>query len=148
VSSISQVARISSLVVASILLASCQLRARLAIAEESTATNLVFVLSDWGGSKPGKLQSVYVSRCIEDGSNFPVEKEHVWVARATDPSSAPLLGRIAYGQVVGLTTSVTAEALAPGCYIARAWADFPDPRQGIAVFRVNDDGLVAVRDDA
>jgi hypothetical protein len=133
---------------ATILLASCQLRARLTIAEESTPDNLVFILSDWGGSKPGKLQSVYVFRCIEDGSNFPVQKEQVWAARAPNRSGAPLLGRIKYGQVDGLITSVSAEAIVPGCYIARVYADFPDPRQGIAVFRVDTNGQIGMRDDA
>ena len=138
----------SSLLIAAILLASCQLSARLTIAEGSTPTNLVFVLTDWEGSKPGKLHSVYVSRCIEDGPNFPIEKEHVWVALATDLSSAPELGRITYGSVVGLTTTVSAETIVPGCYIARAYANFPDSRQGIAVFRVDANGRIDARDDA
>jgi len=130
----------------------CSLAARLVLAPESTRDRVVFVLSDWSESKPGRLDGIYVYRCIEapapfPGSGparFPGQGELVWAAHTTKDAEAPRLGRIAYGESLpGLITSQEPAALEPGCYIAHAYARFPDMRAGLLVFRVSREGKVA-----
>jgi hypothetical protein len=131
------------------LLAACQERGRLVVLPGATGDNLAFVLSAWSDESPGKLHAVYVSRCIERGLNFPQETERVWSAQVKDGTESPTVGQFAYGKnLAGLLTSFGPEAITPGCYIARAYADFPDPRVAVAVFRVAPNGNITSLSDA
>jgi len=130
-------------------LAACQERARLSIAPNSTAANLSFVLSAWSDDTPGRLNAVYVAQCSEQSSEFPGANARVWAAWVKGGDEAPTVGQFAYGKdLAGLITVSGPEPLAPGCYIARAYADFPDPRLAVLIFRVTQDGQVAVVPDA
>ena len=132
------------------LLAACQAPARLVVARGSTASNLAFIFSAWSDSTPGRLRSVYVHRCIEPVPGFPEMGERVWSiwVHPDDASRAPTVGRIEYGRSFGvLRTGTEPQPLAPGCYIAQAWGDFPEMRGGVTVFRVSPFGEVT-SDDA
>src|SRR5438132_244365 len=83
-------------------LSACQLRARLEVAPESTIGDLVFILTAWSDETPGKLTSVSVYRCIERGQSFPLRGERVWAARVKPGAEAPIAGRFAYGQNLGM----------------------------------------------
>src|SRR5438270_8592003 len=121
---------INGLAVASVLaLASCSQVARLTLAPESTAQNIVFVLSAWSEPKPGYLSYVRVYTC--DERRAPAPGDHrtyryvpemgsiVWSAGTGRGADEPLVGRFNYGQdLVGLKTSEGPEPLQPGCYIA------------------------------
>ncbi len=132
-----------------ILLASCQMRARLSVAPGATGNNLAFILSAWSDETPGKLRYVYVNRCVERGSGFPEQKETVWSAGVKDTAESPVVGQFAYGKdFAGLITGYGPEPITPGCYIARVYAEFPDPRQAIAVFRVEFNGDITSLGDA
>ncbi len=130
-------------------LAACQEQARLSIAPSSTAGSLSFVLSAWSDRTPGKLNAVYVQRCAEPRSEFPGENERVWAAWVKNGEEAPTVGQFAYGKdLAGLITVAGPEPLVPGCYIARAYASFPDPRLAVLIFRITRDGQVASDPDA
>jgi hypothetical protein len=130
-------------------LAACQEQARLSIAPNSTAGSLSFVLSAWSEQTPGRLNAVYVQRCAEPRSELPGENERVWAAWVKNGDEAPTVGQFSYGKdLAGLITVSGPEPLVPGCYIARAYASFPDPRLAVLVFRVTQDGQVASAPDA
>ena len=126
-----------------VFLASCQLRAKLVVAPESTINNLYFVLSAWSEQTPGNLRAVYMYRCVEQGSQFPENGECLWATRVKDGEKPPVLGRFGYGHdIPGFATSQEPKPLRPGCYIVRAYADFPDPRSAVLVFRISSDGKI------
>ena len=132
-----------------VFLASCQMRARIGVAPDSTASNLTFVLSAWNDDTPGALAEIKVSRCIEHEGDFPVRGETVWLASVRDEARRPVVGRIEYGtDLGGLETLEGPTPLTTGCYIVSAYAMFPDPRGAVSVIRVQSDGAVSVDDDA
>jgi hypothetical protein len=124
------------------LLASCQLRARLLIADGSTADKLTFIVSAWSDNTPGKLDSAYVTSCVDRPGQFPAETTRVWAASAKTGADRPSAGRFSYGNVPGLTNNVEAKPLAPGCYVARVNAYFPDPRGAWLVFHITSSGAI------
>ena len=130
--------------VAGVLLTSCQSAGKLAIAPQSTKDNLVFVLSAWSDPTPGNLKAVYVSRCIERGREFPEFGERIWAASVAPGLDLPMVGRFTYGKnLAGLITSREPESLGSGCYIAQAYANFPDPRAAVIVFRISPEGGIS-----
>ena len=137
-------ARCVSVLVFGVLLSSCQSAGRLVVAPESTSENLVFVLSAWSDQTPGKLKAVYVYRCVERGREFPEFGERVWAASVLPEQESPSVGRFIYGKnLAGLTTSHGPERLSSGCYIAQAYANFPDPQSAVTVFRISPEGAVS-----
>lgn len=129
--------------IAVLALTACSMRARLTLTPDSTPEHMTFVLSAWWDSTPGRLQDVSVNRCVDRGSTFPESGEVVWSASLPDGAEAPVVGRFAYGQhLSGLTTSHEPMPLGPGCYIVRAYAKFPDTRQGVLVVRVSSAGKI------
>ena len=131
--------------VAGVLLTSCQSAGKLAIAPESTNDNLVFVLSARSDPTPGNLKSVYVSRCIGRGQEFREIGERVWAASVAPGLDSPLVGRFTYGKnLSGLITSHGPESLGSGCYIAQAYANFPDTRAAVIVFRISPEGVISI----
>lgn len=132
------------ILVVGIMFSSCQSAGKLVVAPESTIENIVFVLSAWSAQTPGKLKAVYVYRCIEHGREFPEFGERVWAASVTPGLESPMVGHFTYGKnFAGLTTSHGPERLASGCYIAQAYADFPDPRAAVTVFRISLEGVIS-----
>jgi len=128
---------------AGVVLSACQEQARLSIVPNSTAGNLSFVLSAWSEQAPGRLNAVYVAHCSEVGDEFPAGNERVWAAWAQGGADAPMVGQFSYGKdLAGLVTFSGPEPLVPGCYMARAYASFPDPRLAVLYFRVAQDGQV------
>lgn len=122
-------------------LASCQSAGKLVVAAGSTSESLVFVLSDWSEQKPGKLSSVDVYRCADRGDGLPETGELVWAASVKEGLEPPLVGIFSYGKNFGnLVTSEGPAQLSAGCYVARAYAAFPDPRSAVTQFRVEKDG--------
>lgn len=129
--------------VAAISLISCQSAGKLTIATESTPENLVFVLSAWSDQTPGNLQEVSVYRCVERGADFPDIGERVWSAHVMPDRESPLVGRFIYGrEFSGLTTTHGPERLGAGCYVARAYAKFPDTRSAVTIFKISPEGKV------
>jgi hypothetical protein len=129
--------------IAVLALAACSIRARLTLTPDSTPEHMTFSLSAWWDSTPGRLQDVSVHRCVNRGSTFPESGEVVWSASLADGAQAPLVGRFGYGQQLsGFTTSHEPVPLGPGCYIVRAYATFPDTRQGVLVVRVSSAGQI------
>jgi len=132
-------------------LTSCSEAARLTLAPESTAQNIVFVLSAWSESKPGHLLNIQVYRCDERRAPppgeqltyryFPERGAVVWSAGLERGADEPLVGRFTYGQdLAGFKAAEGPQPLGPGCYIATAAAGFPDVRIGAVLFRITADG--------
>jgi hypothetical protein len=140
--------RLATTIIVAALLSSCQLGARLAIVDGSTAAKLEFVLSEWSNTKPGRLEAIYVFSCVERLGKFPTPTGRVWSAHARKGSDTPEVGRFNYGHATSLTTDFEAQPLKPGCYVARAYAKFPDTRQGFVAFRVTAAGDVVVITDS
>jgi hypothetical protein len=138
-----------ALLCCTILLAACQLRARLSVAPNSTASDLTFVLSAWDDASPGTLAEFQVSRCIERGGRFPEAGETMWRASARSETGGPIVGRLRYGSDLDALNTVEGPIpLTAGCYIVRAYAAFPDPRAAVALIRVELDNTVSIDDDA
>ena len=139
--------RTALLLFVGLVLVACQERARLSIAPNSTAANLSFVLSAWSDDTPGRLNAAYVAvtRCPEQRSEFSGANERVWAAWVKGGDEAPVVGKFSYGKdLAGLVTVSGPQPLVTGCYIARAYADFPDPRLAVLIFRVTEDGQIAI----
>jgi hypothetical protein len=130
-------------VVASCFLISCQFTAKLEIKPGSSATHLVFSFTGGqSGDAAGRLKSAQVNRCKREGNSYPLRGELVWSVYVPSGKEPPVVEVFAYGQtIVGLETADGPAALTgPGCYIASAYGDFPDPRLGVIVFYVSSDG--------
>jgi hypothetical protein len=124
-----------------ILLTSCQSAGKLVVAANSTSDNLVFVLSDWSDQKSAGLFSIDVYRCIDRGTGFPELGERVWAASVKPGLTPPLAGSFTYGKDFGNLVTIEGPAmLTTGCYVARAYAEFPDLRSAVTELRIENDG--------
>jgi hypothetical protein len=149
VSAITALVRTALVLFIGFALAACQEQARLSIAPGSTAANLSFVLSAWSDQTPGRLNAVYVARCSEVSEEISRQNERVWAAWVKGGAEAPTVGQFSYGKdLAGLITISGPQPLVPGCYIARAYASFPDPRLAVLTFRVTEDGQIAGAHDS
>jgi hypothetical protein len=139
---------ILALALVSLLCTACTMRARLAVAPGSSASGITFTLSEWDGSRPGELIGVAVHRCLPGKRSFPERGERVWYASVESSAEGPLVGTFEYGQETGELKSVGSPVtLGVGCYIANAYARFPDTRGAVLVFDILADGSVVGRPD-
>jgi hypothetical protein len=73
----------------------------------------------------------------------------MWYASVRSPARGPTVGVFEYGQELGeLKSELSPVPLGAGCYIANAYARFPDPRGAVLVFDILPDGSVVGRSDA
>lgn len=109
---------------------------------------MAFILTDWQGTTPGILREIIVDRCVEQGTKFPGRGELLWHATIGSENIGPVVGRIEYGKDLdSLTSKIPPQPLTVGCFIAAAYANFPDPRGAVLVFDILPDGRVAGRAD-